>query len=296
MKTSKLTPAVSSIAARLSREPDRLWFALWCCGMLMLWGWDMIFLNRPALERIERAFANTLIAGLFVLVFATILGWITGVGLYFLDRRGKKTFYLPLTFLLNLIRSIPQIVGILIGYVLLTVFIANGTLRSEYAQIIWMAFVISVFVFLEVADLIRERIEHFSKLDFVQAMLCCGISEARIVNVEVLWKNSLAHLFHKLISLFGVTVFLQCSIDFIVSVGLSTDVSLSNFPVTLGSLLAKMDSKQDILAIGAIFADARYAGQLFVEHLQGVSIAFAIVFTLLCVYKVANGFVRRLRL
>jgi ABC-type dipeptide/oligopeptide/nickel transport system permease subunit len=156
-----------------------------------------------------------------------------------------------------------------------------------------MSFVISLFVFLEVVDLVRDRIRYFAASDFYPAMLCCGIRESRIVNIEVLWKNSRAHLIHKLIAIFGSAIFLQCSIDFIISVGLSTDVSSTNFPVTLGSLLAKMDSKQDILAIGSLFGDLSVFGRLLTEHLQGVSVAVVIVFSLLCIYQISNGFVKR---
>jgi hypothetical protein len=77
---------------------------------------------------------------------------------------------------------------------------------------------------------------------------------------------------------------------------LSTDVSLSNFPVTLGSLLAKLDSKQDILAIGSALSRIANAQSLFFEHLQGVSIVFVIVFSLLCIYKISNGLVKRYHL
>jgi ABC-type dipeptide/oligopeptide/nickel transport system permease subunit len=156
-----------------------------------------------------------------------------------------------------------------------------------------MAFVISILCSLEVIDLIGERIMHFRKSDYFDAMLCCGIKESRIINIEILWKNSLSHILHKLVSLFGVVILLQCSIDFIISVGLSTDVSLSNFPVTLGSLLAKLDSKQDILAIGSLLMDPANITQIFFQHLQGVSVAFIIVFTLLCMFQIADGLVRQ---
>ncbi|RMF56578.1 MAG: hypothetical protein D6748_13145, partial [Calditrichaeota bacterium] len=84
-----------------------------------------------------------------------------------------------------------------------------------------------------------------------------------------------------------------CSIDFIISVGLSTEVSSVNLPVTLGSLLAKIDSKQDILAIGHTLMNPGYIGNLFFEHLQGITVAFLIVFSLICMYKISNGFAER---
>lgn len=277
------------------RHKGRLWFAIWITGLMALGIWDTAFLNRPARMLLQTACINTLIAGFLVVLFSLILGWCTGVVTHFLERR-QHAMYLGLTFLLNIIRSIPQIIGMLAGYIFLTILIEQDILRTQLSQIVWMALVTSTVVFLEVADLVRERIAYYNKLDFFPAMLCCGIKESRIINREILWKNSRAHLLHKMISLFGTAVFLQCSIDFIISVGLSTDVSLSNFPVTLGSLLAKLDSKQDILAIGSVFSSNANAMSLLFEHLQGISIVAVIVFTLLCVYKISNGLVKRYNL
>ena len=275
------------------RDKDKLWLGIWIAGLLALLVWDILFLNAPALARIEAAFADTLFAGALVVLLSLIFGWAAGVGLHFLDQSPRRSPYIALTFILNVIRSVPQIVGILIGYVVVTFFIEREILQNHYLQLFWMSFVISLFVFLEVVDLVRVRIRYFAASDFYPAMLCCGIRESRIVNIEVLWKNSRAHFIHKLIAIFGSAIFLQCSIDFIISVGLSTDVSSSNFPVTLGSLLAKMDSKQDILAIGSLFGDLRSFSRLFTEHLQGVSVAVVIVFSLICIYQISNGFVKR---
>jgi ABC-type amino acid transport system permease subunit len=275
---------------------DIRWFLIWVGGMALLWLWDVLFLNRPALLQIQEAVWNTLLGAVLVVIFTLLLGWASALSLYFLESRRQRFPYLSLSFLLNLIRSVPQIVGILVGYVLLTVFIEREIILSSGLHILWMAFVISLFVFLELSDVIRERIDFFRKSDFFDAMLCCGVRESRIINVDILWKNSLSHILHKLIATFGMAIFLQCSIDFIISVGLSTDVSLANFPRTLGSLLANLDSKQDILAISSVFTDITYVGRLLTTHLQGVSIASIIVFTLVCVYKITNGFVKRNRL
>ena len=278
----------------LAREDIR-WFLFWLGGLAVLGTWDAFFLNRPAFVLVQTAFVHTLLGCFVVVIVSLAAGWLAGTTLYFLETR-HRALYLLLTFGLNIIRSIPQIVGALTGYVILTILIAQEILRDTISQLLWMSLVISLFLLPEVVDLVRERIGYYSKRDFVPAMLCCGISEGRIINRDILWKNSRAHLLHKLISIFGVTIFLLCSIDFIISVGLSTDVSLSNFPMTLGGLLAKMDSKQDILAIGTVVTSMRNFDSLFFEHLQGISTAFLIVFTLLCIYKISNGFVRRHRL
>lgn len=275
---------------------DLFWAALWVFGLAILWLWLVLFLNMPARVRVERAFLNTILGASCVVGVAFVLGWLTGLSLHFLDRPGRRGLYLSLTFFLNLLRSIPQMVGMLMGYVLLTILIKAETLSSTTAQLFLASVLVALFVFQDVADLIRERIRHYMRLDFVNALLVCGVSESRIVNREILAKNSLVHLIQKGVEVFGSAIFLVCSIDFIISIGLSSDVSLSNFPATLGNLLARLDSKQDILIIGTAFSDPAVLPTLLVEHLQGVSVAFLIVFTLLCTYKISNGIVERYRL
>ena len=127
-------------------------------------------------------------------------------------------------------------------------------------------------------------------------MRVCGVSENRIINFDILWKNSRIHIFNKLISVFGSAIFLQCSVDFIISVGLSTDVNPVSIPVTLGSLLAKIDSKQDILAIGYTLFHPAYFPKLLFQHLQGITVAFLIVFSLFSINNISNGYAERHRL
>ncbi|MGD9489903.1 MAG: hypothetical protein AB7W47_17920 [Calditrichaceae bacterium] len=289
----------STIIARFKefyQQKDYLWALIWGAGILMIWGWDLLYLNEPARRQIEEGFFNTFIIAFMVIVFSALLSWGVTLALYFLEDKIKNIPYSGLNFILNLIRSVPQIIGILLGYLLITYLMATGSLSDTFSTIILTAFVISLFVFLELVDLMRERIAYFKKSDFFNAMRVCGIPEPRIINRDILWKNSWVHLFNKMISIFGITVFLLCSIDFIVSVGLTTDVSTVNFPVTLGSLLAKIDSKQDILAIGNTIGNIGYISNIFFKHLQGITIAFVIVFSLLSIYKISNGFARRYHL
>ena len=284
---------ILTFGARLYRQKDKLWLSIWTTGIVTLWIWNRIFLNNPAFERIQSAFIHTCLIAALVIAFCCILGWGAAVGLYVLERSQKQGLALALSFLLNVIRSIPQIIGVLVGYVFITMMLRQEVLQSELLVMILMAIVTSLFVFPELADLIRERIDHYHTLDFVNAMLCCGISEHRIIHVEILWKNSLVHIINKLIAIFGIAIFLQCSVDFIISVGLSTNVSPVNLPITLGSMLARIDSKQDILAIGYTLTHLTYLPNLFFQHLQGLTTAFLIVFTLLSIFHIANGFAKR---
>jgi ABC-type dipeptide/oligopeptide/nickel transport system permease subunit len=191
---------------------------------------------------------------------------------------------------------VPQIVGILFGYVWIAGAMKGGALRSPWMILILMAAVTALFIFNEMNDLMRERIAHFRKGDFYSAMRVCGISRARIVNFHILWKNSRMHVFNKLISVFGMAVFLQCSVSFIISVGLSTEVDLITLPSTLGSVLAQIDSKQDILAVGYALTHPSHFPQMFFRHLQGLTTAFVMVFSLLCIHRIATGFAERHRL
>ena len=287
---------LDAIPASLKGRTDLVWVAVWLAGLAAVWLWNAAFLNAPAFALLRQAFLNSMGAGVVAVAGTLVLGWGTAVTLDFLQRRELRGLPLLLTFLLNLLRSLPQMIGILIGYVVLTVLIEQDVVRQPGLQVALTALLISLVTFTELVDVILERIEHFRRSDFYNALLVSGMREARIINVEILWTNSRAHILHKLIQTFGMAIFLQASIDFIVSVGLSTDVSLSNFPATLGNLLATIDSKQDILAISVLFDNFSYLSTLPVRHAQGLSVAFLIIFTLYCVYRLGNAIVKRYHL
>jgi hypothetical protein len=275
---------------------DTRWVSIWIIGSLSALYWDILFLNKPALNKVVTGFFNTFIIALLVVIFTLVLGWLVTLLLHSLQSRSNKTTYLMTTFFLNLIRSVPQIVGVLFAYIGITLLVEGSVITTNAFVMVIMALSISVFIFLELVDLMRDRIDHFTRLDFYSALRVCGIPEKRVVNFNILWKNSRLHILNKLIAVLGYAVFLQCSVDFIISVGLSTDVNESALPATLGSLLASIDSKQDVLAIGYTLTHPGYAGHLFFEHLQGMTVAFCIVFSLVSIYHIANGYAERHRL
>jgi ABC-type dipeptide/oligopeptide/nickel transport system permease subunit len=275
---------------------DTRWIVIWITGCLLLLLWDILFLNRPAFNKVITGFFNTFVIALLVVLFSLFLGWMVTLLLHSLSARSNKAPYFIAAFFLNLIRSVPQIVGVLFAYVAVTLLVERSVITSQPLIMAVMAVCISVFIFLELVDLMRDRIDHFAKLDFYSAMRVCGVPERRIVNFDILWKNSRLHILNKLIAVLGYAVFLQCSVDFIISVGLTTDVSETALPSTLGSLLAAIDSKQDILAVGYTLTHPGYAGHLLFEHLQGMTVAFCIVFSLVSIYHIANGYAERHRL
>jgi len=273
-------------------DKSRFWVVIWLSGLLILWIWDSIFLFTPALRKLETAFFNTILISLLVTVLSLLFAWCLTMLGHWAKEHYNGIFHFPLNFGVNFIRSIPQILGILLGYIFISYQIENNQLSSFYT-IIFIAVIISLFVFLEISDLMQERILHFQKTDFYNSGRVCGISEFHLVNFDILYKNSWIHIFNKMIAVFGMSIFLICSIDFIISVGLSTNISAVNMPATLGSMLAQLDSKQDILAIGTTFLNPSYLPNLFFRHLQGISTAFLIVFSLFSMYKISNGFARR---
>ncbi|MCF8305928.1 MAG: hypothetical protein K9I71_05965 [Ignavibacteriales bacterium] len=291
--TNKLSALLKDSMSYIRRNRDIFWAFIWSAGFMTLLLWNFLFLNSSAFSLVYKAFGNSLFSAFAVITFSTLLGFGFTYLSYFSRVSGNKYLGLGTQFFINLIKSIPQILGILAGYIYANYLIIRDMTPGSLPVLVLLSFSISLFVFPEIYDLMQERIKYFERKDFVNAMLCCGINRYRIIFLDVLLVNSRFHLFHKIISIFGITIFLQCSVDFIISVGLSTDISAANLPVTLGSLLAKMDSKQDVLAVSNIWTDPFYIFELFFVHLQGISIAFLIVFTLFSIYKISNGFFSR---
>lgn len=291
----KTNSTINSLASWITAK-DKRWTAIWLIAIVTLAIWDILFLNKPALKKVYIGFVNTFSIGLLVVVCTLLLGWVLTLGLHYLGNKRNRAGYIAVTFFLNILRSIPQIVGVLFTYIGIATLISTGLITKNYILFPLMAFCMSLFIVNELVDLMRERIDHFRKLDFYNAMQVCGIPESRIINFDILWKNSRIHIFNKLIAIFGSAIFLQCSVDFIISVGLSTEVNTVTLPVTLGSLLAKIDSKQDILAIGNTLTNPLYFPNLFFQHLLGISVAFLLVFSLLCIYHISNGYAERHRL
>ncbi len=279
-----------------NRYAAQIYFLFWSGGLLLLWLWDVLFLHAPERHLLEKAFVHSLFIATLVVLFSFAMAWATAYSIEFFTDRQKTIAAGAILFTLNLIRSLPQIVGVLLGYVWITYEIQTGQITSNIAIMLRMSVFLALFIFPEVVALLRERIAYFRQSDFFNAMRVSGISEWRIINYDILWKNSRLHILNKMIAVFSAAIFLQCSVDFIVSVGLSTRISAINLPVTLGSLLANIDSKQDILAIGYALTHPDYLPNLFFRHLQGISVALVIVFTLFSLYKITNALAERFHL
>ena len=106
-----------------TRHKDARWLLFWVLGSGLVWIWDILYLNKPALIKVAEGFANTFIIALLVVGFTLALGWMATLLLHSLKERSNKAAYLIVTFFLNLIRSVPQIVGILFAYVGVTILV-----------------------------------------------------------------------------------------------------------------------------------------------------------------------------
>ena len=94
---------------------DIRWSLIWFCTITAIGIWDALFLNKPAIKLVVTGFFNTLVISLLVIVFTLVLGWLAAMALHY-SKKNKPAFVL-LNFLFNLIRSIPQVIGILFGYI-----------------------------------------------------------------------------------------------------------------------------------------------------------------------------------
>lgn len=275
---------------------DVKWLIILLAGLSALLAWDIFFLNKPAFSRVWSGFGNTLLVSLISLVTALLFSF----GISSLITLSKWNENHKVTrigeFILNLFRSVPQIIGLLTCFLILTLLVTSEMITGKFGVLTGFGISVGLVIFYEFSDMLLERVSWFEQSDFVNASRTAGVPDLHLLFVEIWWRNSRSHLINKLISGFGATLFLLCSIDFVLSVGLSSSVSAINFPPTLGSLLAHIDSKQDLLAVGILFSDPGYFPQLFTRHLQGFSVAFLIIFTLACLFKIGASYTRRKRL
>ncbi|RMH63504.1 MAG: hypothetical protein D6677_06945 [Calditrichaeota bacterium] len=273
-------------------EKDIRWLIRWWGGVMTLWIWLLAFLNAPARHKIEIAFLNTLLIATLSTLLALALAWGQAVLIYYARRRSPLWAQVTDT-LFSAWRSLPQILGILFGYVFIAYRQSAGDMPAVLVLIL-LALIAALVIFPEIGDMLLERIDYFRKSDFFNAMRVAGIPDSRIINYDILYKNSPVHILNKCIAVFAMTFFLLISVDFIVSVGLARQVNLVNMPRTLGNMLAHIDSKQDILALGQSLSRPSLWLQLPFAHLQGLATAFLIVFSLICLFKISQYFSERL--
>ncbi len=289
---TKFTEKISNYFAGITDEQDKLWLFIFVAGLFLLFVWDLFFLNAPAFNRLIVSSVNTFLIALLAVAVSFLAAWGIVLLKHFFIRSNLGAAAYALDLALDFLESIPQVVWVLIAYFFALIVVD----LSGVALILFLVFIISFAFLNEVIEELENRINHFKKSDFYNAMLVLGIKENKIINREILWSNSLAYLINKGVNVFASTIFLICSVDFIVSVGLTSNIALSNLPGTLGSLLGNLDSKQDILAIGNVFSDPLYITELLTKHLQGVSTAFVLIFTLIAAYKISNGLIKRKKL
>ncbi len=283
---------IAGFFSDLFEEQDKLWLFIFITGLLILLIWDLFFLNSPALKALIISTINTFFMALLTVVFSFLSAWGIVLLKHFFLRRNLTVAAYALDLALDFLESIPQVIWVLLAY-FFAIIIVN---LSGFSLILFLIFIISFAFLNEVVEEMENRISHFQKSDFYNAMLVLGIDENKIINREILWSNSLAYLINKGVNIFASTIFLICSVDFIVSVGLTSNIALSNLPGTLGSLLGNLDSKQDILAMGNLLTNPLYISELVTKHLQGVSTAFVLIFTLVSSYKISNGLIKRKKL
>ncbi|NUM70303.1 MAG: hypothetical protein HUU43_05605 [Ignavibacteriaceae bacterium] len=283
---------INGVLNALRFKKDILWIIIWLTGLVLVLGWNLLFLNAPAFSKLLTGTGNTFISGLITVKFAGAAGFAVGIFTAY-SKDTHPVLYLILRSVTDSVKSVPQILGVLFAYLLILMLRNNGVIESQITGLIFTALLVSLFFMPEISELTEERVAKYRETDFFDANRVLGINVLRIITVDILLKNSAPHVINKFVSLYGLSVFLQTSADFILSVGLSSDVNLVDLNTTLGSLLAAMDSKQDILALGGLISNPFYIGEILTTHLLGVTVAFLISFTLLCFYKISNHLIER---
>jgi len=275
-------------------DPAKFWFRIMIVGLLLIYLWNAAFLYESGFKRWQAALFNSIFVSFVASLLSIFLGWFFSYYKYINEYLDKVVVSKTIIFFIDAIKSIPQVIGALTGYAILTNLTARDYNLSSFVLLILLSFILGLFLFVEAYDMFNERIAYYKDKDFISALRVLGMKESSIINKEIFYKNSRSYVIQKFASIFGEVFFLQASVDYIISVGLTLKTNLVSLPPTLGNLLARIDSKQDIFAIGMIFSNLSYIFELPFKHLQGLSAALTLVFVLICVYKIANALTEKL--
>ncbi len=274
---------------KIYSSKEKLWSIIFVSFFLLLLVWNFIFLNNTALNKWLIATANTYLlassATLLAFLFAKIF---VDLNLRIFISQNKAASVANRLFL-DFLRSIPQVIFLLGGYAIMIFYFSGFSLIN----FIWLSFVISLVFLNDAYDEMQNRINFYRQTDFFNASLVAGIPLGKIVNRDILWRNSQPYLVNRAVNIFTASVFLLCSVDFIISVGLTNEINLASLPVTLGNVLANITAKEDILAVREIFVNPLYITELFTKHLEGISAAILLLLTLISGFKISNGLIEK---
>lgn len=189
--------------------------------------------------------------------------------------------------LILLIPLLPQIVWLMIGYSFVNSWIVGQGISDSVT--IFLSASLFAFVLLpEVFQFLEERLAHEKEHGAFFPLQTHGVSLPQLVIREVLWRQNRAHVLLKMCALVGSVFFLQISIEFIISVGLSETIGVINFPLSLGQLLTQIGSKQDLLAVGYALFSPSYGPTLLTQHLFGLSVAISILLGMIGAFKLSS--------
>ncbi len=273
------------------KDKFQLWVSIYLISFFAIFVWNLLFLNSSAFKMLSSAIFNTFVISLFAVLVSLLLGIFFAFATE-ANFRFNSVIRFLVKFILDSINSIPQILLLLSSYVFLIIFFYN----NELAQMLWLVFSLSIIYANDFFIEISNRIQYFKKNEFYNASLILGISERKIIIKDILISNSKNHLLNRIILVFSSMIFLFSSVDFIISVGLSTNLSLAELPKTLGNILASLDSKQDILAISMLIKNPLYLSEILTTHLEGITAASILILTLISSYKISNSLIQKMKL
>lgn len=139
MKTNKLI------------RPHIAWLYIWIVGFSTIYFWCSQFLFDGSFSRLKEGLINSLIISVLSICFALFLAWIM-VQFSFRYRENKLVSAIIL-FFMNGLKSIPQIIGLLICY-----FLVVNSISSKWSMIGYFSVATCFMIFKEMYDLMYNKL------------------------------------------------------------------------------------------------------------------------------------------
>jgi hypothetical protein len=262
---------------------SKYWIFFFLISITVIFIWDKIYLNERSFTLVFNAYLNSILIAVLAIIIVISASWLLSL-LSSINNVLKQIVY----FFMNQGILIPQVLIVLFGQTILNILIVSGHLNNSIEYMIYSSIILSFSLLSESLTFFINRIELLKERGFYESMTSLNIRKWRIVHFDILWDNSRKIIITKAVSLFATVFFIQVIVDFIISVGLSRDLSQFNFPPSLGTVLADTTSKEDLLYVQHIIKNPSLIKNLFYRHLQGISLVAMLFVTLLSMVKYSS--------
>jgi len=167
-------------------DPAKFWFRIMIVGLLLIYLWNAAFLYESGFKRWQAALFNSIFVSFVASLLSIFLGWFFSYYKYINEYLDKVVVSKTIIFFIDAIKSIPQVIGALTGYAILTNLTARDYNLSSFVLLILLSFILGLFLFVEAYDMFNERIAYYKDKDFISALRVLGMKESSIINKEIL--------------------------------------------------------------------------------------------------------------